>query len=189
MSDNPWDIASFDFPLTPLSVVMELGGYKGRWCGEIARRYNPRLYVYEPQQWAFDICKAALMPYPNATVFNYGLGIEDTVLPMGEFGTDGCTFLSAGREQGVGVMREWYDHLEQQHIEHIDLLLLNIEGYEYTLLPYIAPMLRDIDYVMVQFHMRYDEGGHRYAAIRDDIARTHRVHFDYGPTLVCWRRL
>lgn len=185
---NEWDIKSFDFPLTPDSIVMELGGFNGRWCSEIARRYNPRLYVYEPQLWAYhkltDLFKDSL----NINCFNFGLGLRDAVLTMGEFGTDGCSFLPAPRQQGIGYMKEWYNHIVELGLTHIDLLLVNIEGYEFELLPYIMPWITNVKWLMVQFHLQV--GGrdwtNEYHAIREQLSLTHNVLWDYGPVLVCW---
>lgn len=184
---NEWDVKSFDFPLTPDSIVMELGGFNGRWCSEIARRYNPRLYVYEPQAWAFDKLVEVLADY-NTEVFNVGLGTQNAHLAMGEYGTDGCSFLPAGRERGTGRMREWYTELDALQLDHIDLLLINIEGYEFELLPYIMPWIHNVKWLMVQFHLQ--AGGRdwtsEYHAIREQLAATHNVLWDYGPVLVCW---
>lgn len=184
---NEWDIKSFDFPLTPNSIVMELGGFNGRWCSEIARRYNPRLYVYEPQLWAYHNLIELLDGY-NARVTNVGLGTQYAQLPMGEYGTDGCSFLPAGRVQDMGWMREWYAELEALHLTHIDLLLINIEGYEFVLLPHIMPWLTNVKWLMVQFHLQ--AGGKdwtgEYHAIREQLSTTHNILWDYGPVLVCW---
>lgn len=186
---SPWDRDSFDFPLTPGSVALELGGYQGRWCSEIARRYAPRLYVYEPQIWCHEKLHQALAG-SGAEVFPYGLGTEAGQYPMGEWGTDGCTFLGAGRKQGTGELREWYAEMAERGLDKIDLLLMNIEGYEFTLLPYIESWLPFVRFLMVQFHL--GTGGdhtNEYAMIRERLDRERRVRFDYGPRLVCWEAL
>jgi hypothetical protein len=43
--EHPWDVQALDWPLTAESVVVEVGGYKGRWALQIAERYAPRLMV------------------------------------------------------------------------------------------------------------------------------------------------
>lgn len=63
---NEWDTRSFDWPLTQDSIVLEIGAYKGRWASEMCKRYNPKLYAFEPQLWAYNECVEALKPYNNA---------------------------------------------------------------------------------------------------------------------------
>jgi len=92
--EHDWDKRSVEFPLTEKSVVFEIGGYIGRWAREIAERYNPSLYVFEPQTWAYDQCRTALSLYPNAKVFPFGLGVESGFFPLGNYETDGCSLVN-----------------------------------------------------------------------------------------------
>ena len=70
---NEWDRKAIDWPLNHESVVVEVGGYTGRWALQIADRYAPRLFVFEPQFWAFEVCREVLGD--RAVVLPYGLGI------------------------------------------------------------------------------------------------------------------
>lgn len=189
---NPWDIDSFNWTmLTPDSLVLEVGAYQGRWAKEICRKYNPRLYAFEPARWAYDICKAELADYPNAHVFNFGLGKVNDILPMGEYETDGCSFLKNSRVQGgVGAIREIVRVFERLKIERVDLMLMNIEGYEYVLLPYMIEtgLLDKVDTLMVQFHdFAADIAAHERLIM--SIEKTHKVLWDYGTTLKAWEKI
>lgn len=188
---------SFDFPLTAASVVVEVGGYAGRWAREIAARYDPHLYVFEPQDWAFAKCVAALAPYPRARLYAYALGVQDGMFDLGNFGTDGCSFVkdaawceAVGWAVGRGEMRRVDRVFEALGLESIDLLLMNIEGYEYELLPFMLyqGLVDHIRFLMVQFHLLHTDDATRYALLREDIGHSHKVYFDYGTTLVCWER-
>ncbi len=185
--------ASFDWPLTADSVVVELGGYQGRWAAEIARRYNPRLYVFEPQLWAWERCCAALEPWPRAQVFDYGLGIFNGDFPMGDYGTDGCSFVKRdqARPAGTGHMQEMTQTFQRLGLETIDLVLMNIEGYEYPLLWYMLAQRLIPDRVaglMVQFHDLAPGHDREYATLRADLGRWYGLRFDFGMTLTGWER-
>lgn len=188
---NPHDIASFEWPLTPESVVFELGGYEGRWAAEIARRYGSRLYVFEPQAWAFERCAAALADYPTAQIFNFGLGDRAGEFPMGDFETDGASFLKGPdvRVQGRGRLEEFGAFCESQGLREIDLLLLNVEGYEFVLVPYLVErdLMGRIRYFMAQFH---ELPGHNTSAdtLFAQIEVSHRPLWDYGLKLRAWER-
>lgn len=187
--EHPWDKQAIDWPLKMHSVVVEVGGYKGRWALQIAERYHPRLFVFEPQPWACAVCRVALGD--TAQVYNVALGDRDETLPMSEWETDGCSFVKSGASQGMGQMREIAGMLgptQCQIADRIDLMLMNIEGYEYTLLPH---MLRyDVwpQRLMVQFHI-FDDYGVGMGQLFDRLAAVgYRVLWTYGVMLTAWER-
>ena len=188
--DHEWDRRAIDWPLDQESVVVEVGGYKGRWALQIAERYQSHLYVFEPQPWAADVCREVLGE--RARVLEYALGVEGdddhpVTVAMGEWETDGCSIIKPG-----------HNHVTMHAIErvfallgitHIDLMLMNIEGYEYTLLPYmlergIAPCR-----LMVQFHTFADPDGMRLARIYEQLAAlNYHIAWTYGVMLTAWER-
>lgn len=185
--------ASFDWPLTERSIVVELGGYQGRWAAEIARRYNPRLYVFEPQIWAWERCQATLAAWPRAQVFDYALGVQSGDFAMADYWTDGCSFVKSapGRPAGTGHMQEIGQALRGLGLASVDLLLLNIEGYEYQLLWYMLAMRLIPDQVaglMVQFHDLEPGHAEEYLELRTRLEARYAPRFDFGMTLVGWER-
>lgn len=188
---TPHDAASFDWPLTPESVVFEVGGYEGRWATEIARRYGPRLYVFEPQAWAFERCQAALQDYPAARVFNFGLGDRSGEFPMGDFETDGASFVKGAdvRAQGSGWLEEFGAFCEAEGLREIDLLLLNVEGYEFTLVPHLVERdwMGRIRYFMAQFHELAGRDDHAESLFAQ-IEVSHRLLWEFGLVLRAWER-
>ena len=188
---NEWDERSFEWDLTEESVVFDIGGYEARWAAEMQRRYHPILHVFEPQPWAADKCRVALDdPLGRTFVHEYGLGVLDGRFPMGEFETDGASFLPRPREQGLGEMVRIDTFLDVTGIESIDLMLVNIEGYEYELLPFMIKkgIILRIRNLMVQFHLFADPSGSATADLRKSIGVSHDILWDYGSTLVAWRQ-
>lgn len=191
LETNGDDTFAVNWPINSDSVVLEVGGYQGRWAKQIAEKYNPHLYVFEPQDWAWEQCVSALKAYPNAQVLNYGLGLQTGRFPMGEYHTDGCSFVNVdSRERGSGYMREIVEVLDELKIQSIDLCLVNIEGYEFTLLPYMLDkgILERTRFFMCQFHIFADPDLSKYSTICEALERTHRVFFDFGTTLTAWER-
>lgn len=176
---HEWDRRAIDWPLTAESIVVEVGGYVGRWALQIAERYGPRLYVYEPQGWAYRVCCEVLGD--RAQVYNYGLGAADGHLPMRNYETDGCSFVD-----GDGPLCEVRDAATVLP-KHIDLMMVNIEGYEYTLLPYLLDKGIFPDRLMVQWHPFTAEMQEIGASIVRRLARRrYRLLWDYGTTLMAW---
>ena len=181
--EHEWDKRALDWPLTPESVVVEVGGYKGRWALQIASRYQPRLYVFEPQPWAADVCRTVLGE--SATVLNYGLGVRDGALPMGAWGSDGCSFVTAG--DTMGQLHEIGAAFRDLSIDRIDLMLVNIEGYEYALLPHMFDRGISPDRLMVQFHDHADPTGAGRRAIDARMVERYQVAWEYW-ALTAWEK-
>jgi FkbM family methyltransferase len=184
--EHVWDRLALDWPLTSESVVVEVGGYKGRWALQIAERYAPRLFVFEPQPWAAAVCRAVLHGY-GAMVLPYALGATSGVMLMGDWETDGCSLLKAGGEHQV-EMFEIAAIFRQLGLTQIDLMLMNIEGYEYMLIPHMLHRGILPQRLMVQFHE--DVSGP--AATADIFAQLeaagYAVVWTYGAVLTAWER-
>lgn len=58
---------------------------------------------------------------------------------------------------------------------------INIEGGEYDLLEHliVSGFVRNIDNIQVQFHDFVDDAEHRMAVIHKNLAKTHRLSYQY----------
>jgi len=176
--EHEWDRRAIDWPLTPESVVVEVGGYCGRWALQIAERYHPRLYVFEPQLWAADVCRAVLGD--RAQVVQAALGDRFGPAHMGKWETDGCSLVEPGSQQVVMV--EIAKTFKQLGIKAPDLMLMNIEGYEYTLIPHMISQGVLPKRLMVQAHGDLD------ILIRQLDAAGYKILWTYGAVLTAWER-
>ena len=155
-----WSLAkAFDLP--PNSTVFVIGAYQGLAMELLSEVYHPRHLVgFEPQLWAVEAATKRLNGR-SYTLFPAGLGIEKGTFPMGEYHTDGCSFVNTGpesRTQGEGQLWDADETLLVLNPSKIDLMIMNIEGYEWYLLPYLQQKgwLGKIDRLAVQWH--YDLG-------------------------------
>ena len=187
--EHVWDEKAIDWPLTKKSVVVEVGGYCGRWALQIAERYHCRLYVFEPQPWAWNVCSSVLGD--KATVLPYGLGDESGMLAMRNWETDGASFVKA-EGQGSGMVREVGAAFKELGIKRIDLMLMNIESYEYVLLPHMLDLGILPRRLMVQFHPwhdAFDEYGMALAKLHTRLGDLgYNVAWTYGILLTAWER-
>jgi FkbM family methyltransferase len=186
--EHEWDRRAIDWPLTRDSVVVEVGGYKGRWALQIAERYNPRLYVFEPQSWAAQVCREVLGDL--AEVLPFGIGVEDGYFMMGEYETDGCSFAKEpGDDYALCQMKDVSAAFTDLQFDHIDLMLVNIEGYEYTLIPHMLNQGIHPSRLMVQFHTFADPKGEQGRAIEGRLGELgYRMAWTYGEVLTAWER-
>jgi FkbM family methyltransferase len=183
-----------EFPLDENSVVLDIGGYKGRWSKEIAQRYpGTRIFVFEPQMWAAKIATAELQEFSNVHIMEFGLGVESGKFEMEEFETDGASFVlgrSQRQQSGEGVLQDIAHWLYENNVPEIDLIMMNIEGYEFKLIPYMLEkgILQKVKYFMCQFHPHGYEQEEEYEVLRKRIGEVMDVHFDYGIVLMCWKQ-
>lgn len=185
-----WDYKAIDWPIDEFSIVWEVGSYKGRWALQICQKYNPCMFAFEPQTWAADVTQHVLQPY-NARVFNYALGSQDGAFHMTHQDTDGCSFYRHGTPGELVKMRDVRKVKEELlGDKDIDLLMMNIEGYEYQLLPYMLVNGVHPKFLSVQFHgyeMIHDvKPDESYMKVRGMIEKLYVNLWDYGMTLSGW---
>jgi FkbM family methyltransferase len=184
--EHPWDQRAIEWPLTQESVVIDVGGYIGRWALQIVERYHPRLYVFEPQPWAADVCRDVLGD--NATVLPFGLGAESGSMPMGRYETDGCSFLREDAPVVTCPIREIGETLQKIGISTIDLMMMNIEGYEYILLPHMLDQGILPQRLMVQFHP-FDAYVAQTGPLQQRMEQAgYRASWAYGLILIAWEK-
>ena len=182
--EHEWDVRSVDFPLTARSVVWEVGGFTGRWAQAIQDRYAPRLYVFEPQSWAFDRLVGRFKDCPNVRLYPFGLGERTGDLLMSEFETDGASFIRPpSRLTGWGRMQEIGQTARQLKVSAIDLMLVNVEGYEYVLIPHMLRVGVLPRWLVVQTHPL---GQYNDADLRATLMNRYRLLWDYGQVLSAW---
>lgn len=190
-----------DWPLTKDSIVFDVGAFDGTWSAQIARRYHPGyMYLFEPQREGAHITRlrramrqAGDDGVPQSySLLPYGLGITSGVFPMGECDTDAASFLLDSRQQGMGELMDAHKWLngwrEGGTADAIDLASINIEGYEYQLLPYLIERGDSTLFkrLAIQWHTFADPDGSMYARIFTALERTHRVLWDCWPTWQAW---
>lgn len=182
--DNEWDRLAVHWPLTSESIVFEIGSFKGRWAYQIATRYNPRLYCFEPQGWAYEVTWEVLREFTNAWVYNFGLGVVPGNVGMVNTGTDGCSFVPDDSKGEDRFLIEDIETFTSENLKgaDIDLCLINIEGYEYTLIPCMMEKNIKPRWLMVQCHGNPTD----YQKLRDLLGQSYNVLWDYGMTLTAW---
>lgn len=164
--------------IEPGETVVVVGAYQGKLMQLFAETSEAgTIYGFEPQAWAYQRAAERLAPYGNrCRIFDYGLGWTSGMFPMGEFMTDAASFLNTGpgsREHGAGVMLAGQAGLQRAGIGQgrIGLMVMNIEGAEFQLLPYFRQraILGRVHGLAVQWHM--DIGGSTREDMDQEIGR------------------
>lgn len=185
--------------LPPGANVVVAGAYRGKVMALLATAYPEigRLVGFEPQESALIAAVLRLRgAKPRVQVEPYGLGIADGTFPMADDESIFASFLdgaprSKNPKHGEGRLREAGAALESIFgMERIDLMLLNIEGYEWHLLPHL---LRNnwfstgrIRRLALQVHWGFGYD-HTLADIAHELEHTHKRVFDEIPSWGYWQ--
>lgn len=148
------------YPLTEESVVLDLGGYKGDFAADMTHRFNCYVYIFEPDIKFYQHCVDRFADNPKIKVFHYGLSDCD-----GEFwlsdSADASSFYDS-KESGKGALcsvKRFSNVWDELKLSNVDLMKINIEGAEYSLLEHIHEneITNSINYFQIQFHNFVDD--------------------------------
>ena len=179
-----------DYPLSPESVVVDLGGYMGDFAQAMWSRFACKVLVYEPVPAFHAQCCRRFEGNPAIRVFMYGLGAQDGEFDISD-AADASSFVrSSPAAAGVikAHIRPVVEAWREAGVESVDLLKINIEGGEYDVLPAVlnSEFAARVKNIQVQFH-DFVEGAHeKREAIRQLLTKTHEEQWCYEFVWESW---
>lgn len=178
------ELRRYAYALDGDSVVVDAGGYDGRWAENIARLYDPTIIVFEPVPRFYEICQRRFTSNPKVLVCRAALSDVDEVKPFCISSND-SGFYTAGTLVKMDCM-DAAALLEKD----IDLLKLNVEGEEYRILMrlIVTGTIRQARDIQVQFHRIGTWTDAYYPLLRALLEKTHHLTLDYPYIWENWRR-
>jgi len=148
------DWTGYNLPITSDDIVFEVGGYEGAWAQYIAETYDPWQYVFEPAPRAYGVAKRRLGKFPKVHLYNFGLGCQDAILPLGDSERDGAGFYTREPPIVKAKVVDTKRFIQDQGIENIEVMRVNIEGGEYEFMPYLigTGLIRLVRHLFMQWH-------------------------------------
>lgn len=177
----------FDFPLTRESVVFDVGAYDGEYAAEISKRYGCRVEAFEPVPAYAALALKAVTGHPNIRVHSFGLSDRDGAIEMTIEGLGSSVFRS-GTDRTIANFRDAASVLSEQ--SRVDLIKINVEGGEYDILPRMieAKQIEKCRSILVQFHLIREGDRDRYAAVSDELGKTHWLVWRFPFIWELWER-
>lgn len=177
MSEPFLESLRYDYNLTPESIVLDCGGYEGRFAETMVNKYGCTVYVFEPIHRFHEALVEKFKGNPKIKLFNHGVAGTNRVDWFCIKGDMTGKFADTGDEQVV-----WLRDIATVIAEigkPIALLKLNIEGLEYEALEGLMDSVcwRAVQNIQVQCHGT--PGFERYEAIRTRLLETHELTFDF----------
>jgi FkbM family methyltransferase len=181
--DKGDETLNIDYPLTTDSLVLEIGCYEGLWSSRMAKRYNCFITNFEPVKKFFNAATNLFKDNPKVRMFNFGLSDKNEEVEFA-LDDDKSRLGSAGRVELVTLV-----DVAQVITSPVDLININIEGGEYTLLSRmlstpVAALCRNIQ---VQFHDDYPGCAKLRNDIRTQLSKTHVETYCYPFVWESWR--
>lgn len=180
-----------NYPLSKDSLVIDVGGYKGDFAAAIHDRYKCRVIIFEPVPTYFQECVDRFINQNEICVYNYGLSSTDDKLVM-EIAADGSSFFNI-KKNGEGVEATLCNAsriFKEMGFDSIDLLKINIEGGEFSLLKHLVDTenLSKINFLQIQFHNFFDNAPSMRETIREQLRLTHDEIWNYDFVWESWKR-
>jgi FkbM family methyltransferase len=176
-----------NLPLTPKSVVLDVGGYRGDYSAAVVTRYGCRVHIFEPVPEYVEVLRQRFDPRSPVRIHPYGLGATDR---MAEFDLEGdSTGVAAMSGRRITVPLRAVDAVFAELPVTVDLMAINIEGGEYELIPAMAGLLPGVQRLFIQFH---DVGAQTVAALdhcRRILGATHTQDWSYDMVWESWSRM
>ena len=186
--DGGDDTLRLEFPLTPESLVFDVGGFRGDWAHEIRRRYGCRIDIFEPMPAFLAELRTRFAGEAGIRIFPWALSDASGPVTFYEW----ADASGAQHRRGAAAIR-----CEKKDVAEVlaalrgdvDLMQINIEGGEYEVLPALARGgIERVRRLLVQFHNFVPDAAARRREIRAALARTHREEWCYPFVWEAWVR-
>ena len=179
-----------NYPLTPESLVFDLGGYHGDFAAAVHERYGCKVYIFEPVPAFYQKCVDRFQCNHKIVCLNYGLSSVDGWLNIG-LAENASSFASPHAKGAVQrvQLRSVVECIRDLSIDRIDLMKINIEGGEFDVVPAIIESgdIRKVHHLQVQFHNFVDHAAARRAVIRNQLENTHAEMWNYDFVWESWK--
>lgn len=182
----------YQYDLTPESVVLDCGGYEGRFAAGIYDRYGCTVHVLEPVKHFYDgIVLRFGADHPKVRVHNIGIG---STCRTDRFSIKGdMTGPYADNPETESVSIVGVDRLFSVlglWLIGVDVMKLNIEGGEFETIEALmdGKMINNVRNIQVQWHSVVPDYQARYDALQAKLAQTHHLTFDHGWVWQNWAR-
>lgn len=182
----------FQFKLPPKATIVVAGCYEGRVMDLLGHVYPDfrRMVGFDLQSEACAVAAKKFIYDNRIETYKVGLGAVTTKMRPGRYGSVDTTLMTTDPLSPLCDIREIREAFGNARLDRgVDLLVLNMEGYEYDLIAHMAEQLwaLDIDRIVVQFHPLYlSEKKIHTSALR--LETGYRLVVDELPQWGYWRR-
>lgn len=189
--DNGDQALRLNYDLTENSIVFDLGGYKGEFASAIINKYNSTVYIFEPIPFLFDIIVDRFSNNKKLHPYCFGL-YDSTIKQRISLSDNGSSLFITNNETMEIQLKNMAEFINENEICNIDLVKINIEGAEYSLLESLIHhnLISRFKNIQVQFHdFIIPNAAKRMQDIQKQLSKTHELTYQYEFVWENWKRI
>jgi len=155
----------YNYKFDTNSTVVDIGSYNGTWLKTITSMYGCYGLGLEPVNKFY--LESLNHINDKLQFINAGITIKNEHKVKINLNVDSTNIMSTGGDCEVTLINV-IDFLNNLCFKQIDLLQINIEGYEYELLPYMIEnnLFNNINNLQIQFHSISNLSENKYMDIK-----------------------
>jgi FkbM family methyltransferase len=145
-----------NFDLNENSLVVDIGCYNGTWLKDMYCKYRCNCIGVEPITEYYESTNRILTDINKIKLYNYGLSVESHIKKT-QMNMAGDASRLDVNHNPISVKMECAKDFFDSIKTNIDVLQINIEGYEYQLIPFLMKndILSKVKNLQIQFHNFY----------------------------------
>jgi FkbM family methyltransferase len=195
-SDDGDNTHIINYDLNENSIIIDLGGYQGIWAELLLKKIyplTPKIILIEPVPKFYDNLVSKFKDNNNVIVFNYGVSTdnEEQIKDLYMSNDGSSTNFNEGTLMKIKTLP--IDKiLSDNNIDKVDLLQINIEGDEYSLMEYMIDnnIVNKFNNIQIQYHLGIENDRERREKIRDGlILNGFKNKFDYPFVWESWYKI
>lgn len=167
------------FDINSESLIVDIGCYNGTWLKDMYCKYNCNCIGVEPVKKYYDQSSRILVD-DKIKIYNFALSIiKNKEIKMIDKKDSSCISLE---DEGNIVPSRYAKTFFESINTKIDVLQINIEGYEYELLPFMMEhyLLNNVNSIQIQFHrIEHDSEEKMNKIIKDIESLGFQTKFNY----------
>lgn len=146
--------------ISDIKTVFEVGARYGNETLKLSETFtNSLIYSFECNPNTIDKCKTNLSKNKHICFSDFGLGEKEENLPFYSYtkGNDGASsflkridFDNTQEQTGIIKIKRLDDYVRNNNIQQIDLLCMDVQGYELNVLKGAGDFIRNIKYVIME---------------------------------------
>ncbi len=175
------------YELEPSSMVFDIGGYKGDWAREIYKKYRCRIEIFEPVQSFVEMLKKEFDGMEKIHIHPFGLGGKTEEVEISLDQASSSTFKARGEKEKIKLVA--VSEFIGRKFSYIDLIKINIEGGEYSLLGDLIKtgLIKNVGNIQVQFHDFVPNAFKKRKILHEKLSETHELTYNYPWVWENWR--
>jgi hypothetical protein len=167
-----------NFDLNEDSLVVDIGCFTGVWLKDMYCKYNCNCIGIEPIEKYYSIAKR-ILTNKKIKLYNFGLTVsEDSINYMNDTGDSSNL---SDEQTNTSVKLKNFHTFFKSIKQPIDVLQINIEGYEYELLTALLKTnyLNNVKHLQIQFHNNVENHVERMNNIMCELEKKFTTKFNY----------